>query len=198
MSTRILAIVGSYRKGGATEEAVEAVLAGARAAGAITQTIRLADESINFCTNCRGCTQEPGSQRGACTQHDGLEEILGAIETADALVLASPVNYWNVTALFRRFMERLLVYTYWPWGQKAPRRRTQATPRRAVLIAAAAMPGFLIPLATGAPRALKITATTLGARTVGTLWVGLMAGQPQPRLRSHAARQAHKLGARLV
>lgn len=198
MSTRILAIVGSYRKGGATEEAVEAVLAGARAQGAITQTIRLADESIQFCTNCRSCTQTPGPERGACTQHDELEEILGAIEAADALVLASPVNYWNVTALFRRFMERLLVYTYWPWGQKAPRRRTEATPRRAVLIASAAMPGFLIPLATGAPRALKITASMLGAKTVGALWVGLMATQPQSRLGTGTVERARRLGARLV
>lgn len=198
MSARIVAIVGSYRKGSATDAAVEAVLAGARTQGAITQTIQLADEQLGFCTNCRGCTQIPGEHRGRCTQNDGLESILGTIEAADALVLASPVNYWNVTALFRRFMERLLGYTYWPWGQKAPHMRTREKPRRAVLIACAAMPGFLIPLATGAPRALKTTAQMLGAKAVGSLWIGQVAAHPQPALNPRVAQRARRLGARLV
>ena len=40
-------------------------------------------------------------------------------------MLASPVNFYNVTAIFRRFLERLLGFTYWPWGKAAPK-ATQA------------------------------------------------------------------------
>ena len=104
--------------------------------------------------NCRQCVQIPGEERGKCAQQDGLEAVLSSIEAADAVVLASPVNYYNVTALYRRFLERLLGYCYWPWGQNAPKARTQLEPHKAVLVASAGMPGFLIPLATGAARAL--------------------------------------------
>ena len=37
MITKVVAIVGSYRKGGTIDQAVEAVLEGARAKGAVTQ-----------------------------------------------------------------------------------------------------------------------------------------------------------------
>ncbi len=77
-----------------------------------------------------------------------LEPMLREIEAADAVVLASPVNYpYNVTAIFRRFLERLLGFTYSPWGQNRPKLRSKAQPRKAVLVAVAGMPGFLIPLA---------------------------------------------------
>jgi multimeric flavodoxin WrbA len=102
-----VAIIGSYRKSGAIDTAVEAVLEGAREKGAQTHTIYLRDQHIEFCTNCRQCTQKPGEERGKCAQRDDLETILNEIEAADAVVLGSPVNYYNATALFRRFLERL-------------------------------------------------------------------------------------------
>jgi putative NADPH-quinone reductase len=198
MARKIVAITGSYRRGGAIDSAVEAVLEGARQMGAETQTIRLTDQQIDFCTNCRQCTQAPGENRGQCPQKDDLESILTAIEAADGLVLASPVNYWNVTAIFRKFMERLLGYVYWPWGQGAPRPRSKRQPRRAVLIASSAMPGFLIPLATGAAKALRIAAKSLGAKTVGCLWIGLVSQEPQPRLSQRVLCRARSMGKNLA
>ncbi len=198
MSKKIVAIVGSYRKGGTVDAAVEAILAGAREKGARTNTIYLTEQHVEFCINCRQCTQTPGSERGKCAQRDDLAPILAEIEAADAVVLGSPVNYYNVTALFRRFMERLLGYAYWPWGQKGPRLRSKLQPREAALVASSAMPGFLIPLATGAARALRLTATMLGARPVGTLWIGLAAQDPQQPLPSHMVARARRLGMRLA
>jgi putative NADPH-quinone reductase len=195
---RVVAIVGSYRKGGTAERAVEAILQAARSAGAITQMIRLIDCPIEFCTNCRQCTQNPGEIRVPCVQHDGLEQILSAVEAADAIVLSSPVNYFNVTAIFRRFQERLLGYTYWPWGRNGPDLRSLRQPRKAVLIATAGMPGFLIPLATGAARALRVTARVLGARTVARLWIGLAAGEPHHALSPRTLARAAKIGLRLA
>ena len=66
MSSKVVAIVGSYRKGGAIDTAVEAVLEGAREKGAQTHTIYLTDQHIEFCTNCRKCTQPPGEERVKC------------------------------------------------------------------------------------------------------------------------------------
>ena len=198
MSTKVLAITGSYRRGETTEAAVEAVLAGAREKGAETAIVRLTEKHIEFCANCRQCTQAPGEERGKCPQKDDLEEILLAVEAADAVVLASPVNCYNATAIFRRFLERLICYGYWPWGQNGPRMRSKARRRKAVLISAAAMPGFLIPLATGAGRALKLAAEMVGARVVGKLWIGLAAHKPHKELSARAQERARRMGWKLA
>jgi hypothetical protein len=190
--------VGSYRKGGTIDSAVEAVLMGAREKGAVTQTIHLMDEPIEFCTNCRKCTQKPGEERGHCEQHDGLESALMSIESASAVVLASPVNYYNVTALYRRFLERSIGYTYWPWGQNSPTLRNCKPRMKAVLVASAGMPGFLIPLVTGAAKALRLSAKMLGAKPVAKLWIGLAAGEPHHALSNRTRERARRIGSKLV
>jgi NAD(P)H-dependent FMN reductase len=198
MGRKVVAIVGSYRKGGVIDTAVQAVLEGAREKGAETQTIYLTDRHLEFCENCRRCTQAPGLQRGQCVQKDDLQSILDELDAADAIVLGSPVNYWNLTAIFRRFMERLLGCVYWPWGMSAPQPRNTLPTRKAVLVASSAMPGFCIPLFTGAARALRVTARMLGAKPVGKLWIGLAAQKPQQALSSRTLAHARRIGLKLV
>jgi NAD(P)H-dependent FMN reductase len=194
MSKSIVAIVASYRHGGTIDSVVGTMLEAAREHGAETHIIHLTEQHIEFCRNCRQCMQEPGDARVRCVQQDDLEDILQEIEAADAVVLASPVNCYNVTAIFRRFMERLVGAAFWPWGQNAPVIRTRQRPRKAVLVASSAMPGFLIPLATGAARALRITASMLGARPVGRLWIGLVAEAPHQPLSARTVARARYLG----
>lgn len=196
--SKVVAVEGSYRPGGNTDRLVEAVLEGARQSGAETEIIHLIDHPIEFCTNCRQCTQAPGADRQRCTKDDGLGALIERIEAADALVFASPVNYWNTTAIFRRFLERTLGSAYWPWGQAAPKIRSKQRPRRAVLIATSAMPGLLIPLATGTARALSLAAASFGARVVGRLWVGLRVQEPNSPLSPRTLARARKLGHKLV
>jgi len=103
-----------------------------------------------------------------------------------------------VTAIFRRFLERLLGFAYWPWGQNGPAQRSKAQPRKAILVASAGMPGFLLPMATGAPRALRLAARMLGAKPVGELWIGLTAGKPDYKLPQRTRERARRLGATLA
>ena len=194
MGRKVVAIVGSYRKGGTVDTAVQAILEGAREKGAETQTIYLTERRVEFCNNCRRCTQAPGLQRGQCVQQDDLQAILDELDAADAIVLGSPVNFWNVTAIFRRFMERLLGCAYWPWGMLSPQPRSTLPRRRAVLVASSAMPGFCIPLFTGTAKALRVTARMLGAKTVGKLWIGLRAQQPQQVLSARTLAHARRIG----
>jgi NAD(P)H-dependent FMN reductase len=198
MSTKVVAIVGSYRKGGTVDSATEAVLEGAREKGAETVTFYLTEKHIEFCTNCRQCTQTPGQERGQCVQQDDLEPMLKQIEAADAVVLGSPVNYYNATAIFRRFLERLIGYAYWPWAGHMPKWRRKAAARKAVLIASSAAPGFLIPIAFGVTRALRLTAQTLGAKPVGHLWIGMVSDQPHHELSAKNRERARRLGWKLA
>ena len=114
----ILAVMGSYRKGRTIDSAVSAILEGAKAKGAETKKIHLLDEHIEFCTNCRRCMQEKvEAGRSKCIHEDDMDDILTQIDNADAIVLESPINLGTVTAIMKRFIERLGPYFYWPWGE---------------------------------------------------------------------------------
>lgn len=197
MPKKVVAVVGSYRKGGTVDTLVDAVLNGAREQRAETKKIYLIDQHIEYCRNCRACTQLPGDQPGECVIEDDMKSILSELHSANVVVLGSPVNFYNVTAVFRKFMERTIVSGYWPWGQPAPKYRSNELPRKAVLIASMAAPGFLMPLATGAPRALRAVARCLSARPVAKLWIGLAAQSAMPQLSARVLQSAHKLGKEL-
>ncbi|MBI5446452.1 MAG: flavodoxin family protein, partial [Deltaproteobacteria bacterium] len=96
MPRKVLGIVGSYRKGGAIDTLVSEVLCAAGEAGAETTKIYLVDRRIEFCTNCRRCTQVPGPDPGPCLHNDDLAEILRAYRLSDGLVLGAPVNFFNL------------------------------------------------------------------------------------------------------
>jgi len=55
---KITAIVGTYRKGGIIDAAVDEILSSAREEEAITGKIYLIDKHLEFCKNCRTCTQK--------------------------------------------------------------------------------------------------------------------------------------------
>ena len=59
-------------------------LAGAARAGAETELYHLGDYSI-----------------GQCVQHDDMEKLLRAYQSADVVCLGSPVYSWNMTALLK-------------------------------------------------------------------------------------------------
>jgi multimeric flavodoxin WrbA len=177
MNFNVVGIVGSYRKGGTIDSVVSEVLAGAREGGAQVEKIYLLDQRIEFCTNCRRCTQGEGNAPGACIHRDDMPGIIAAIERADALVLGAPVNFGNVNALTQRFIERLVSYAFWPWGQPAPKmRKTGKASKRAVLVTSSAMPAIMGRFATGSLKTLKKAAEVVGARPSDTIYVGLAAG----------------------
>jgi multimeric flavodoxin WrbA len=196
---RILAINGSYRDDGTTDQAVAAVAEAARQGGAEVETILLRDTPIEFCLNCRECTQAPGEAPGECVQHDGMHELVAKIEAADGYILASPTNFSTVTALYKRFMERLVVYAYWPWSRHAPQfRKAKLPPKPAVFISSSAAPAIMGRWLYTTTRQLKMSAQTIGAKPVGTLFIGLAAGEPHMSLSESTLRKAQRLGALLV
>jgi glycosyltransferase A (GT-A) superfamily protein (DUF2064 family) len=204
---KIIAVDGSYRRGGITDQLVDKVLAAAAAAGADTERVHLIDQPIAFCRNCRACTQEQTDAapvRGTCELGDGMAALLDRIDAADGLVLAAPVNFGTVTAVMKRFMERLICYADWPWGQPAPKLRRdlsegkQRRRRPAVLITSSAAPSLLARLFDSALKELTQTAEVLGCAPVGKLWHGLSAQQPQQHIHARTERRAAALGRRLA
>jgi len=195
---KILALVGSYRKGGTIDSAVDEILAAAREADAATAKIYLIDKQLEYCTNCRACTQEEGDGHGRCVLDDDMEEILAEISGADALVLASPVNVGTVTAVMKTFLERLVCFAYWPWGQPAPKMRNPVPNKRALLVVSSAAPALITRWLTATAGILRKGAAFLGARAIGTLFIGLAAGQAHRELSTGVLRKARKMGKKLA
>lgn len=197
--TRILAIDGSYREGGITDQAVSKVSEAAREGGATVECVYLRRYPLEFCLNCRGCCQQPGEAPGPCAQQDGLAELVEKIEAADGLILAAPTNAGSVTALYKRFMERLIVYTYWPWGAPSPKlRKADLPPKPALIITSSAAPAIMARWAFASHRQLATSARYLGARVIGALDIGLIAHAPHPSLPRRARLRARRLGRRLA
>jgi len=201
LAKRVVGIVGSYRKGHIIDSSVSAVLEGARQAGAETTKVYLVDKHIEFCDNCRACTQQQQTEgnRGKCVHDDDMEEILSQIDKADAVVLGSPVNFFTVTAIMKRFVERLIVFVYWPWGSNTPKTRGAKDNKKAVIITSSACPAFIARLLMpNALSVLKAAAECLGAKVVKRLHFGTIAINRDQQLGRKAVKKARRAGRRLT
>ncbi len=199
MPKTIVAIVGSYRKAGVVDAAVDEILRAAQDRGVQTTKIYLIDKHIEFCTNCRACAQNPGKVRGNCRHKDDMASILDQVDSADGLVIASPVNFYNVTAVTRRFMERLIVYGYWPWGTGAPKFRIAQSGKKAVLVTSSAAPSILGKIFfRPAVTALKAIAKCFGAQVITRLYFGLVAQKPDSTLNPKGLKRAYNAGIKLA
>jgi putative NADPH-quinone reductase len=201
MSKKVIAIVGSYRKGQIIDTAVSAILDGAKARGGQTEKIYLLDKHIEFCTNCRKCTQEKeAGKRAKCIHNDDMDGILQKIDDADGVVFGAPVNYYNVTAIMRRFIERMLPYGYWPWGRKEmPKYRIKKPTKKAVILTSSACPAFFGRIfMPGAMGVLKIAAKSVGAKVVRSLYFGMVGVEENQQLSKKDLLKAYKAGEKLV
>ena len=196
---QILAINGSYRAGGITDQAVDSLIEDLEGLDVEVEHIRLRDYPIRFCMNCRECMQQPGDAPGTCVHKDSMANLIEKIEAADGYILAAPTNFSSVTALFKRFSERLAPYGYWPWGKHAPVFRRAKMPQKpALIISSCAAPGLMGRLSYGTNKNLKVAAKTMGAKVVGSIVTGLIAQKPERELPKRTRRRARKLAPRLA
>lgn len=195
---RVTGILGTYRKGGIIDRAVDEILASAAGEGVETKKIYLIDQHLEFCKNCRACTQQIGPGPGTCVHDDDMKAILSEIAGSDAIILGSPVNFGTVTAVTKRFIERLLCLAYWPWGMNAPKVRNRQKRKRAVIVVSSAAPSLLTRLLTQTTGLLKKAAGLLGAKTVGVLFIGLSAREEKQQPSERVMRKARRLGKKLV
>lgn len=191
---KIIAINGSYRNHGITDQTLDAFAREAQNLGVNFEIILLRDQQIQFCTNCRACTQDQGETPGHCVINDAMTEIIPKIEQADGFILASPTNFYTSTALLKRFLERLVIYAYWPWEMNSPKyRKAGIQKKKAIIVSSCAAPGFLGRFFFGTNKQLKIAAETIGAKTVGSIFTGLVGKEVQPKIGRSVQNKVKKL-----
>ena len=104
----IIAINGSPRKNGNTATLLNKALEGASSQGATTELINLYDLNFKGCVSCFACKLKGGKSYGKCAYKDELTLVLDKIESADAVILGSPIYFSDVTGEMRSFIERLV------------------------------------------------------------------------------------------
>jgi multimeric flavodoxin WrbA len=128
-----------------------------------------------------------------------MQDLIDKIERADGYILAAPTNFYSVTAIFKRFMERLVVYAYWPWEMNGPQfRKAQVTRKKALLVSSCAAPGIMGRWFFGTDKQLKMTAKTMGAEVVGSLFTGMIAKEQHPKLPKRVRAKINTLAGKLV
>jgi len=103
----IVAICGSPRRNGNTATLIEALLEGAREAGAAATRFDAARMSIGDCDADRACLE---SAEATCILQDDMQQIYQALRRADAWVFGTPVYFWNVAAPLKRVIDRLYAF----------------------------------------------------------------------------------------
>lgn len=93
---------------GNTAGLVEAFKQGAEEAGHTVEVFNLQQMDIRPCLGCLGGGRD---SKNPCLQKDDMAKIYPHYETADVLVLASPMYYWSITAQLKTVIDRLFAVT---------------------------------------------------------------------------------------
>lgn len=197
MAKKVIIINGSYRESGFTEKMLDIMDQKLKAAGISVETLVLREIPLSFCQNCRDCTQSEGSEPGKCIIEDGMHTLIEKLEAADGYIFASPTNYGTVTALFKRFLERMTVYAYWPWGTAAPSHRKKIS-KSAVCVSSCAAPSLMGRLAFSTIKTLKMAARNVGAKVADTLLVGLAGGEEKSSISSFDRKRIERTAEKLI
>ncbi len=98
---KILGICGSPRTDGNSEVLLKEALKGAHEAGAEVEAIFLRDKTISPCLEIYGCKVD-----GRCVIEDDFHEVAEKMVEADAIILASPIFFYTVSAHTKMLMDR--------------------------------------------------------------------------------------------
>jgi len=102
---KILALFGSPRKKGNSTLLANHIILGAESRGAIIESIYLNGLNIKPCQGCYACQEEDSK---GCAVDDDMQGIYPKITEADALIIASPVYWFTMSAQTKIFMDRCI------------------------------------------------------------------------------------------
>ena len=101
MPKHILVISTSPRKGGNSETLANEFIRGAEESGNQVEKVCLYDKTISFCKGCLTCLKTR-----TCIIHDDAEIIAQKMKTADVLVIATPVYYYEMSGQMKTMLDR--------------------------------------------------------------------------------------------
>lgn len=107
----IIGISGSPVKDGNVEMFLQTMLMHAEERGARTTAINLSRLHIADCNHCNFCLKRQKAGK-YCAQEDDVQGVYELLETADIIVLASPVYFMRLSGQMASFVDRLRVFVF--------------------------------------------------------------------------------------
>lgn len=101
MSKTVLILSTSPRKGGNSDTLAEEFARGAREAGHQVEKIELYNKTIGFCRGCLAC-----QKTRRCVIHDDADMIAQKMLTADVLVFATPIYFYEMCGQMKTLLDR--------------------------------------------------------------------------------------------
>lgn len=120
---RVLCIAGSPRRGGNSDQLLDALARGVRDAGGEPVRLVAADAGVRTCRGCNAC-----SQTGECVLRDGMDAVYAAFDSADAIVISTPVYFATVPAVLKTLYDRCQPYWARRYVLHEPPVRAQGRP----------------------------------------------------------------------
>ena len=100
---KVVILLGSPRQGGNSAALAEQIAAGAAEAGAEVRSFYLHGLKIAPCRACESC-HNPGAK--GCVVQDDMQQVYPALRAADAIVYASPIYWFTMSAQLKLAMDR--------------------------------------------------------------------------------------------
>ncbi|MFH2059347.1 MAG: flavodoxin family protein [Pseudomonadota bacterium] len=101
---KIVLLQGSARKKGNTAQVLNWVQEELLTQGHEVESIYLNAKKLKGCLGCAKCKEYP--DRIGCVQKDDVPQILEKMVNAQAVVFASPLYFWGVTAQLKTIIDR--------------------------------------------------------------------------------------------
>lgn len=102
---KVVALNGSPRKGGNTEQCLNVIGRELAKQGIDFEIIQVGNHAVRGCTACYTCLK-PGNY-GRCVQtSDPVNEWIQKMRDADGIILASPVYYGGISGTMKCFLDR--------------------------------------------------------------------------------------------
>ena len=100
---KVVILEGSPRVNGNSAILAEQAASGAKDAGAEVEAIHLHDMNIRPCSACEGCQQAKDLD---CVIDDDMKTLYPKVRKADALLFASPIYFFTMSAQTKLFIDR--------------------------------------------------------------------------------------------
>lgn len=103
---KVVLISGTPKHEGLNCSTVEAAREGAESAGAECEVVRLCDYKLIRCMMCGDGWGQCREEHTCLYGKDGFSEIQRKIAEADAVILDTPVYWWDMTEVMKAFFDR--------------------------------------------------------------------------------------------
>jgi len=198
MSKKILLINCAYHTDSITDQMMSEVSAHIASSGSNYEMLNIREQEFNACINCRVCTQCNGDIPGECVNKDRMNDIVNKIEQSDGYIIASPAKFQATATFFKCFMERLIVYSYWPYGTKKAQPIKKDITKKAILISAFPIPDMIAKIYSKTMDQLKVCARLIGAQTIDALYIGMAPISTKRRLTAKEKIKAKEVSEKLL